>query len=283
MDTPMIRVLLIEDDEDDYTLTWDLLHQIPGRSYRLDWVRGCDDAQAALRRGGYDVALIDQHLQGCTGLELVEQVQALGCPFPLLLLTALRDPDVDHRAMKAGVSDFLLKSTLDADRLDRAIRYAIEHKRAENERRQLHAELEQRVRDRTAELEAANRSLQAEVAERTRLEGELRRRMEQMAEEDQRKNEFLDVLGHELRNPLAPIVNALEITRRNGETAGVSWAHGLIERQVRHLIRLVDDLLDISRISHGTIALRRERTALAPAWSRPWRRAGSCSTSAASA
>jgi len=260
----MIRVLLIE-EEDDCIRTRDLLNQVHGRSYRLDWVRDCDAARAALRRGGYDVALIDHRLPGCTGLELIEAAQVLCCSFPLLLLTDRSDTDLDRRAMKAGVSEFLVKSTLDADRLDRAIRYAIEHKRAENELRHLHTELEQRVRDRTAELETANRSLQAEVAERTRLEGELRRRLEQMAEEDQRKNEFLDVLGHELRNPLTPIVNALEIARRNGDSEHVGWARGLIERQVRHLIRLVDDLLDVSRIRHGKIALRCERTSLAQA------------------
>jgi signal transduction histidine kinase/DNA-binding response OmpR family regulator len=78
-------------------------------------------------------------------------------------------------------------------------------------------------------------------------------------ENDERKNEFLAMLAHELRNPLAPIRNALELLRRSdAPQAQVSWARELIDRQFRHLARLVDDLLDVSRITRGKINLRKE-------------------------
>jgi len=86
-----------------------------------------------------------------------------------------------------------------------------------------------------------------------------------LADADLRKNEFLAMLAHELRNPLAPIRNALEIMRR---AAGVESSHSItsavamMERQVGHIVRLVDDLLDVGRISRGKIELRRERVEL---------------------
>jgi len=102
-----------------------------------------------------------------------------------------------------------------------------------------------------------------DVTERRRLEDDLRRVVAELSDADRRKNEFLAMLAHELRNPLAPISNAvraLSLGRRD-ETA-VDSASEMLERQVGQIIRLVDDLLDVSRISRGKIALRPERVEL---------------------
>jgi PAS domain S-box-containing protein len=99
-----------------------------------------------------------------------------------------------------------------------------------------------------------------DITERKKLEDQLRQRLEELAEADRQKNEFLAMLGHELRNPLGPMRNALYIMKRAGPDARTAEeAHGLIERQLQHLVRLVDDLLDISRIIRGRIELHRER------------------------
>jgi signal transduction histidine kinase len=106
--------------------------------------------------------------------------------------------------------------------------------------------------------------LEEEVAGRKQLEQELQRRAEQLAEADRRKDEFLAMLGHELRNPLAPIRNAVGVLRLLGLTdPQAQWARDVIERQVGHLARLVDDLLDVSRISRGRVTLRTAPVALA--------------------
>jgi PAS domain S-box-containing protein len=85
-----------------------------------------------------------------------------------------------------------------------------------------------------------------------------------LREADQRKNEFLAMLAHELRNPLAPIRNAVDILRLTGTEAGaVQRTSAMLERQVGQMVRLVDDLLDVSRVSRGRIELRRERVDLA--------------------
>jgi PAS domain S-box-containing protein len=101
------------------------------------------------------------------------------------------------------------------------------------------------------------------------LEERVRERTAQLARLDQHRNQFLAMLGHELRNPLAPIRNALEILKvPELDDAGRERAHQVIERQVEHLVHLVDDLLDVSRILHGKFELRRERIDLTTAVAR---------------
>ncbi|HET9106196.1 MAG TPA: response regulator [Steroidobacteraceae bacterium] len=102
------------------------------------------------------------------------------------------------------------------------------------------------------ELEAANRSLQTEIAERARITQALK-------EADRHKDEFLAMLAHELRNPLAPIHNAVELMRLKplGDPQ-LHWARDVIARQLTSLTRLVDDLLDVSRITRGKINLTRQ-------------------------
>ena len=103
----------------------------------------------------------------------------------------------------------------------------------------------------------ANQDLIAEIAERQRAEEALR-------EADGRKTQFLAMLAHELRNPLAPIRNAVEILRRSGgDEQKMKPVTEMMQRQVGQMVRLVDDLLDVSRISRGKIELRREPVELA--------------------
>jgi PAS domain S-box-containing protein len=93
---------------------------------------------------------------------------------------------------------------------------------------------------------------------------ERREAAELLQQADRRKDEFLATLGHELRNPLSPIRNGLHILRLGGDADGRERLVGMMERQVDHLVRLVDDLLEVSRISRGKVELRRTRVELAP-------------------
>jgi PAS domain S-box-containing protein len=105
-----------------------------------------------------------------------------------------------------------------------------------------------------------------DITERKRLENKLKQIAVERSEADRRKDEFLAMLAHELRNPLAPIRNALQIMRLTGGNAeAVASASEMMERQVGQMVRLVDDLLDVSRISRGKIELRRGRIELASA------------------
>ncbi len=97
-----------------------------------------------------------------------------------------------------------------------------------------------------------------DVTERRQSELALRQSEEQLRAADRRKDEFLAVLAHELRNPLAPIRNALELLAIETDPATAVWARDLMKRQVEHIVRLVDDLLDVSRITQGKIQLKKE-------------------------
>ncbi|AKJ27234.1 chemotaxis protein methyltransferase CheR [Caldimonas brevitalea] len=102
-----------------------------------------------------------------------------------------------------------------------------------------------------------------DITERMRSEEELRRLYRELSDADRRKDEFLATLAHELRNPLAPIRNALEILRLKAPPdPETRWSRDVIDRQARHLTRLVDDLLDIARITRGKIELQQERVEL---------------------
>ena len=102
-----------------------------------------------------------------------------------------------------------------------------------------------------------------DITERKRLEDELRQIAAAMSEADRRKNEFLALLAHELRNPLAPIRSAVELMQLTNDPEANKAASGIVERQVDQMVRLVDDLLDVSRISRGKIELRKQRIDLA--------------------
>jgi PAS domain S-box-containing protein len=103
----------------------------------------------------------------------------------------------------------------------------------------------------------------SEYTDLRRMENELRHLTEELAEAERRKTEFIATLAHELRNPLAPISNALQIMR-NASTDATSMAHlrEMMERQLGQMVRLVDDLLDVARIASGQLALHKERVAL---------------------
>ena len=103
-----------------------------------------------------------------------------------------------------------------------------------------------------------------DITERKNLEAELRERTERLAEDDRRKNEFLAMLAHELRNPLASISTAARLLGNTEDVADMAWGRDVIERQVRHLSRLIDDLLDVARITRGKIELKPEPTDVGP-------------------
>ncbi len=243
MDNGTVRVLLIEDDPDDYYLTRELLGDDPENKIVLEWVSDFDAGLEAITRGEHDAFLVDYRLGKGDGLKLLREGLRLGCKAPMILLTGQGDRDLALQALDAGASDFLVKGKIDAAVLERSIRYALQQKR--------HAdELERKVADRTAELERANAALHAGK--------------EALRDADRRKNEFLATLAHELRNPLAPVRNAVEILRMKGpDIPELHWARDIIDRQTQAMTRLIDDLMDISRINQGKLELKREQVELA--------------------
>lgn len=122
-----LKILLVEDDEDDYLITSEFLDEIPGRSVDLTWVNNYDEGLDILKSDRIDLCLVDYRIGGHTGLEFLETAKGLGLTTPMVLLTGVGQRDVDVAATEAGAADFLDKSELSATLLDRTIRYSIAH------------------------------------------------------------------------------------------------------------------------------------------------------------
>lgn len=118
-----VRVLLIEDDEDDRLIAVDLLDEIEGTDYVVTWVADPAGGIAALKDNAHDVCLLDYRLGPLTGVDLLEAVSGHQVP-PSILMTGQADDRIDRSAAAAGAADFLVKGTFSAQELDRAIRYA---------------------------------------------------------------------------------------------------------------------------------------------------------------
>jgi signal transduction histidine kinase len=221
-----VSVLLVDDDEDDFVLTRQLLREVDPVAFHMDWAPDFEDALSRLARGGYDVCLVDYRMGKHDGIDFIIQAHARGTSAPMILLTGQGDREIDVAAMNAGAADFLNKTQLTASLLERAIRYSIQQKKSEQQRIRL--VMEQAAR---AEAETANRA----------------------------KDEFLAVLSHELRTPLtAVLLNVASLEEEADLTDTDRESLRVIRRNVDLEARLIDDLLDLTRIARGKLELRRE-------------------------
>ena len=177
---PSIRVLLVEDDEDDYRLTRELLAEVPGYRIELDWADSYEAGLTALARRAYDVCLLDYRLGECTGLDLLRRAVAEDYGTPFIVLTGYSAFELDVEAMRAGAADYLLKDRIDAAALERAIRYTLERKRDHEALANFNQLLEHRVQERTAELEQANAALRAAMDRSRQAEEGLKESQERL-------------------------------------------------------------------------------------------------------
>jgi signal transduction histidine kinase len=218
-----LKVLLVDDDEDDYQLTKALFSDISPDRYEIEWIDSFDAAVSRNAPDGFDICLLDYRLGTNTGLELLSQLRKQDYKCPMILLTGQGDREVDNMAMKAGAADYLVKGQISADILERSVRYAIQQRQFAEERVRLSREQEAR-----AQAESANRA----------------------------KDEFLATLSHELRTPLNVMLGWVQLLKKNGNKEEIfERAIDAIERSARAQTQLVDDLLDIARIANDSLQL----------------------------
>jgi signal transduction histidine kinase len=194
------------------------------------------EALERVLRHDFDVIVTDIKMPGMDGLELLARVRELRPDTPTLLITGHGEHDLAVRALRGGAFDFIQKP-IDRDYIIASLTRAI------------------RMRHMTRDLERQRLALRRRAVQ---LEGVVERRTRELREANRAKDEFLAILAHELRNPLAPMRNAAEVMRlRDLGDPVLERARGIIERQVIHMARLVDDLLDVSGITRGKIELRK--------------------------
>lgn len=127
MNAQILRILLIEDDEDDYVITCGLVARFEGWQAIVEWASSYESALRAMKSGDHDVCLIDYRLGEHDGLDLLRHARSAGYEKPIIFLTGAEQREADLAAMEAGAADYLLKENIDAPLLERSIRYAIEH------------------------------------------------------------------------------------------------------------------------------------------------------------
>lgn len=169
MENDQIKILLIEDDEDDYVFVKGLLSKTPVSNFDLDWVTDYHAGLESILKRQHDVYLLDFRLGEHSGLDLLHQLRRQGYEAPVILFTGQGGYDVDVEAMQSGAADYLIKGQITSDMLEWSIRYTIERKNAKDELRQHRDHLEEMVLERTAQLEQANEMLRVEIAERRQL------------------------------------------------------------------------------------------------------------------
>lgn len=123
---PQVRILIIDDDEDDFFITSEYLKQIQEYQLQIDWCYRYNDAVQHLRERKYQMYFVDYRLGARTGLDFLKEAVRLGCEEPIVLLTGKGNKDVDIEAMQMGATDYLIKTELTTDKLERCIRYSLE-------------------------------------------------------------------------------------------------------------------------------------------------------------
>ena len=165
MEKEACKILLVDDDEDDYVITRQLLVESRGGPFQLDWADSFEKGLEAFRHGEHQVYLIDYRLGAQDGLDLVRRATALGCKAPVIVLTGQGSYDVDLEAMHAGATDYLVKSEATPQLLERTIRYALERKQAEENLREM--------RRSAIRIEVQHRLIQNRETERLHIAQEL--------------------------------------------------------------------------------------------------------------
>jgi signal transduction histidine kinase len=221
---------LLVDDLEENLLSLEALLRRDGLT--LLKARSGDQALELLLQNDVALALVDVQMPGLNGFELAELMRGNERTrrVPIIFVTAgSTDSQRRFRGYEAGAVDFIQKP-IEPDVL--------------RSKADVFFELFQQRRQIAAQRDALE--LQAEA----------------LKEADRRKDEFLATLAHELRNPLAPIRHGLDVLRRNPEGQGSAGIRDMMDRQLVHLVRLIDDLLDVSRVSQGKIVLQKETIAI---------------------
>ncbi|MQA39201.1 response regulator [Rugamonas aquatica] len=240
------KILVVNDDANSlFALTSLLTQWAEQESYEVLAARSGQEALRQVLMHDFAVILLDVNMPGMDGFETAEAIhqRARSADIPIIFITAFLADELDRlKAYQRGAVDFLFTPVIPQilyAKISVFVALAMKNEELKKQARQLSL--------RTTELTAANQKLTREIEERQSAE-----------RQNHAKDEFLAMLGHELRNPLSAISSAASLIGLPGVSAeGVTRAKKIIQRQSQHLGRIVDDLLDLSRAMSGKILLNR--------------------------
>jgi signal transduction histidine kinase len=229
--------LLVVDDEESLRITTAAIFEKEG--YLVDTASSGDEAIALLNNTDYDLVLTDLHMEGGDGLSVLNQIRRSAPLTISVVLTGFASVESAIAALQEGAYDYLVKPC-DIESMKHTIRRGVEHRRL--------MLAEQKAR---ADLEQLNLDLEHRIEQRT---AELKRLNQELGEANRAKDVFLATLSHELRTPLTPVVGWIKLLRSGTlDEKSVAQALDAIERNAWLQSRLIDDLLDTSRIATGKL------------------------------
>jgi signal transduction histidine kinase len=251
-----IRILLVDDDEEDYIITRNIIKNITEQNYILDWVPDYNKAIELINLHIHDVYLIDFRLKGENGLDLIRDVAKTGCKAPLILLTGQENREIDEQVMNAGASDYLLKGKLEPNSLERSIRYSIQNFNNLQEIQKLNFALEGRVKERTYDLFKAFKELEEVNKKQRQTELEVRKSLEKERDLNEMKTQFVTVASHEFRTPLTTILSSASLIFRynhSGNSDKIDSHVHQIKASVLNLTEILNSFLSVSKLEEGAV------------------------------
>ena len=252
MQQTVIRVLLVEDNASDAQRVHDALACATTTQFAVEQVDSEDGARACLAQQSVDVVLLEFGLHGGNGFDILARLRTAAPEIPVVVLSNRADEDLSLQAVQAGAQDYLVKSQIQG-LLVRAIRHAVERAQADNTMRSVkdHLQITQH-RQLTDELERHRHHLEEMVALRT---AELLEARQQADAANEAKSVFLANMSHEIRTPLHAILGFVHLLRRDTALPQQVERLDKIKSAGQHLLDVINDILDISKIEARRLEL----------------------------
>ncbi len=218
-----IKVVIVDDDLEDFLLTKDLLIGVEPGLYETLWVSDFSKAVAEIKKQEADVYLIDYNLGAKTGLDILRELKSFNFCRPMILLTGMSDREIDLAAMEEGAADFLRKNQLSAEILERSIRYS---------------------------MKGADDLMRIKSAEKAKIEKETAEAA------NLAKSRFLAHMSHEIRTPLTAMLGFTDLAKDPIHSSDErAEFFEIIKRSGDHLLCVINDILDLSKVEDGNFEI----------------------------